>query len=393
MTNIVIADNNHNSCELIQNYLGSLDSVGEIFCYDNLDLIDCDLKNVDIIIFDVDSKTVLENLVIVDELKTKYKNLNFIAISYEISSELVSKVLKRNVSEFLLKPIVPNILHSAVKKIFANNSEAVNKKAKTLCVFSNKGGCGKTSIAVNTAYEIASQSDEKVCLLDLSFNFGDIATFLDVNPKYTLSSVVKKFEHSDFDLTYTLCEKYKNSNLYILSFQNDTGLNSDLTTPELISRLINSLKNIFDYIIIDTSNSIDNNTVEILSSCDLILLIGTLNLISIRNCQKCLELFEEMTIDSSRIKYILNRYSENSEIKIEEIKNTLGIDVFYKIPNNYLTLIDAINIGCTVSETNSRSNIAKAYYSLASELINTNYSDVTKKYNHGIFNLLRRMGE
>ena len=100
-----------------------------------------------------------------------------------------------------------------------------------------------------------------------------------------------------------------------------------------------------------------------------------------------------MSIDSSRIKFILNRYSENSEIKIDDIKNTIGIDIFHKIPNNYLTLIDAINLGCALRETNPHSNIAKAYNSLARELINTDYINVQKNYNHGIFNLLRRMGE
>ena len=393
MTNIVIIDKNQNSKELIQNYLKNMDGINNVFCYDNLDAIDCDLKQINVIIFDIDSKNAIENLVIVNELKNKHKHLNFIATSYEINSELVSKVLKQNISEFLLKPVIANILYNAIKKITDNRKVTAQKKAKTICLFSNKGGCGKTSIAVNTAYEIAAQTEEKVCLLDLSFNFGDIATFLNVNPKYTVSSVVQKIEHSDVDLVYTLCEKYKNSNLYVLSFQNDTELNNSYTTPQLVSRLISSLKNIFDYIVIDTLNSINETTSAILSLSDLTLLVGTINLISIRNCQKCLELFSEMSIDSSRIKFILNRYSENSEIKIDDIKNTIGIDIFHKIPNNYLTLIDAINLGCALRETNPHSNIAKAYNSLARELINTDYINVQKNYNHGIFNLLRRMGE
>ena len=362
MTNVIITDKNQNSRELILNYLKDIEGIGDVLCYDDLNSIDCDIKNIDLIIFDVDSKSVLENMVIVDEFKNKNKNINFIATSYEINSELVSKVLKHNVCEFLIKPVIPNILAGVIKKIKDNSKEAVNKKAKTLCIFSNKGGCGKTSIAVNTAYEIASQTDEKVCLLDLSFNFGDIGTFLDVIPKYTLPSVAKKLEHSDINLAYTLCEKYKNSNLYVLSFQNDTGINSGYASAEIIIKLINSLKNIFDYIVIDTLSSIDETTSAIISSCDLILLISMLNLIAIRNCQKCLELFEKMKIDSSRIKLILNRYTENTEIKIEDVKNTLGLDIFHKIPNNYLTLIDAINLGHTVSEANPHSNIAKSYH-------------------------------
>ena len=72
-------------------------------------------------------------------------------------------------------------------------------------------------------------------------------------------------------------------------------------------------------------------------------------------------------------------------------------NIFYKIPNNYLTLIDAINIGATVKETNPQSNIAKAYNDLAHEILNIDFMSIKEKertnYNHGIFNLLRRMGE
>ena len=395
MTNVVITDRNNNSKELIHNYLKNIEGIEDVFCYDDLNSIDCNLKNIDIIIFDVDSKTVLENTVIVNELKTKYKQLNFIATSYEINSELVSKVLREDVSEFMLKPIIPNILNASIKKITEKNENKLQKKAKTICFFSNKGGCGKTSIAVNTAFEIASQTNEKVCLLDLSFNFGDIATYLDVNPKQTINSAVKNIEHSDADLAYTLCEKYRDTSLYVLSFQDDTGLNVKFNNPDLISRLINSLKNIFDYIIIDTQSTIDETSASILSASDLIILIGMLNMVSIRNTQKCLELFENLEINSSKIKLILNRYIENSEVKQEDVREAVGVDIFHKIPNNYLTLIDAINIGHTVGEINPRSNIAKAYQSLAREIINIDYTNLqnSKNYNHGIYNLLRRMGE
>ncbi len=394
MINVIITDKNSKSRELIQSYLKDIPEINEIYCYDDLNSVDCDIKKIDLIIFDIDSKSCIETLVIADEYRNKNKNLKFIAISYEINSELVSRVLKQNISEFLLKPIVPNILSASIRKI--TESEKDNrKKARTICIYSNKGGSGKTSVAVNTAYGIASQTNEKVCLLDLSFNFGDIATYLGVDPKHTILSVTQKIEHADKDLAYTLCEKYRDTSLYVLSFQNDTGLNAKIASPEVVTKLVNSLKNLFDYIVIDTMSTIDETTASIFSVSDLIILIGMLNLASIRNCQKCYELFDNIGISSSRIKLVLNRYIENSEIKQEDIKQTIGAEIFHKIPNNYLTLIDAINLGHAVSEINPYSNIAKAYQSLAQEIVNIDYINLedSKNYNHGIYNLLRRMGE
>lgn len=395
MINAVITDKNNSSKELIQSYLRDIEGIGEIYCYDDLNSIDCNLKNIDIIIFDTDSANSLENIVIANEYKKKFKNLNFIAISYEINSELVARLLRQNIDDFLIKPIIPNILAASVKKILDKRINRPLKKAKTICFYSNKGGSGKTSTAVNTAFEIASQTGEKVCLLDLSFNFGDISTYLDVKPKYTLSSVAKNLEHSDNELAYTLCEKYRDSSLYVLSFVNDTLLNTKFNNPEIIVKLINSLKNLFDYIVIDTQSTLDENSASIFYNSDLVILIAMLNLVSIRNCQKCLELLNNMEINSSRIKLILNRYMDNSEVKPEDIKEVLRTDIFHKIPNNYLTLIDAINLGHTVGEINPHSNIAKAYHNLACDIINIDYTNLedSKSYNHGIYNLIRRMGE
>lgn len=392
---IVLSDANKDSRDIIYSHLNKIEGIDNVYCYDNLSSIDCDLKKTDIVIFDINSNNAMETLVIVNEFRNKNKNLKFIATSYEINSELVSKVLKENVSDFLIKPILPNILSVAIKKIADSEKETKEKKAKTICVYSNKGGCGKTSIACNLAYEMTLQSDEKVCLLDLSFNFGDIATYLDLECKYNMLSVVQKIEHADKNLVFTLCEKYRNSNLYVLSFLDDITLKSKRPTPEVIVKLINSLKNIFDYIIIDCTSTIDEITNSIINASNLILLIGILNMASIRNCQKCLELFNNMGISSSKIKLVLNRYIENSEIKADDFKNVTGHEVFHKIPNNYLTLIDAINVGHNVSEINPYSNIAKGYQNLARKIISIDFVSLedSKNYNHGVFNLLRRMGE
>jgi Flp pilus assembly CpaE family ATPase len=92
---------------------------------------------------------------------------------------------------------------------------------------------------------------------------------------------------------------------------------------------------------------------------------------------------------------VINRYIENQTITLNDIENSVGRSVFATIPNNYLTLIDSINIGRTVREVNPQSNIAKAYAKIAQDVMKLNFADLQTKtnYNHGIFNLLQRMGE
>ena len=391
MLKTIIIDKNAQSAELLENNIKGIQNIEFLCKYSSVFDVE-DVLNIDLILFDVALKEFDAIFSKIREFKQKNKNLKFIALSYEINSELVTKVLNEGVSEFLLKPIIPALLETAIKKI----ETPTLKKASTISVFSNKGGVGKTSLAINLAYEIYRETKEKVCILDLSFNSEDVAAFLDIEQRFDIDYIMSNIENSNKELLLSLMCKYQDTELYVLEAQED--ISPELKyTPQKISKIINSLKNIFDYIVIDTSSLINELNISILNNSDLILLIGLSNMPSIRNCQKCYELFDNIGYKDDKIKLIVNRFIENSELTINDIKNTLDQNVFYKIPNNYLTLIDAINIGATVEETNPQSNIAKAYKDLTHEILNIDFISIKEKektnYNHGIFNLLRRMGE
>lgn len=396
MLNTIVIDKNENSRELICSYLkGFEDAVLFASAADFCEA--CNLDEVHLIIFDVDSNNIDNTILKIKEIKSKFPAIEFIATSYEINSSLVSRVLKEDVKDFLLKPVIAPILESAVKKVQNAKKGVELLRANTICVYSNKAGSGKTSLAVNLAYELAQNTEKKVCLLDLTFNPEDISTFLNMSFNNNAQVVLSELKNQNDKTMFNYINRYGSSNLYVFSFKEEFNLSSKFDTVS-VSKIINSLKNIFNYIIIDSSSTLDETTISILNNSDLILLLGLMNLASIRNCQKCCELFDNLNYNKNKTKLIVNRFIENSEISLEDMQQTIGADVFYKIPNNYLTLIDAINLGKTVIETNPQSNIAKAYKNLAREVASLDFLSLgedNKKanYNHGIYNLLRRMGE
>ncbi len=395
MLNVIIIDKHKNSTDFLKDFLFKYENTEMIDCFDDFSMIDItkeNLKNIDLIIFDIDSNNADECFKKIKTIKEKYKNINFVALSYEINSELVTKTLKEGVREFLLKPLIPTIFETTLKKIENEKNNIKTTDSIAISIFSNKGGVGKTSLAINLAYQIAKKTSKKVCLLDFSLNSEDICTFLDIKPKFNIDFILNNIETSDEKLLLSMIDNYQNSNLYIFSPEKDMNINFKYT-PQKTTKIINSLKNIFSYIIIDAPNIINETTLAILNNSNLTLLISMLNLTSIRSLQKCYELFDNIGYKNDKIKLIINRYIEKSDITIKDLENTIKKEVYFKIPNNYLTLIDAINIGKTVEETNPQSNIAKAYGSLAQEIINTDFSNNAKIYNHGVFNLLRRMGE
>ncbi len=388
----VIIDPENNSREIILNYLARIEDINVTQEFNDvltaMNFITESRPH--LIIVDISQKTQMA-LDIIVKISNSLKNSKIIVLSYDMSPETVIKALRAGAREFLTKPLIENDFIQAVEKlkdlILGNINDTT--KCKVITTFSNKGGIGKTAIATNLAVELANMTKERVALVDLNMQMGDITTFLDLNPSFDTSYVINNLERIDEGFLLSTLEKYGNSSLYVLADPPDLE-QAEVITSENITTLINVLRNVFSYIIIDTTASFDSKTITALDNSDLVLLISIINLPSVRNCQRCFDLFKRLGYTKDKIKIIVNRYMENEEIKVEDVEDVLGHPVYFKIPNNYFTIINAINKGLPVCEINPHSNIAKSFKELAALLSdNFTYTNTQKpQKREKSFNLL-----
>lgn len=383
--NTVIIDNEQTSRVLVASYLNMVPDINILGEFDDVlsaySFINENRPN--LVIVDISQKTQMA-LDIVNKISNNIKNTKIIVLSYDMDSEIIVKALRAGAREFLVKPLIQKDFLQAVEKlkdlVLGNINDTT--KCKVITTFSNKGGIGKTSIATNLAVEIANMTKERVALVDLNMQIGDVTTFLDVSPAFDTSYVINNLERIDETFLLSSLEKFHHSNLYILADPPDLE-QAEVITSENITTLINVLRNVFSYVIIDTTSSFDGKTITALDNSDLVLLITILNLPSVRNCQRCFELFKRLGYAKDKIKIIVNRYMENDEIKPEDIEEVLQHPVYFKIPNNYFTIINAINKGLPVCEVNASSNIGKSFRELAALLSDNftydNNAKVTKR--------------
>ena len=138
-----------------------------------------------------------------------------------------------------------------------------------------------------------------------------------------------------------------------------------------MAKLFEILKETFSYIVVDTDNTFDGKTITALDNSDMLFLVTIVNLPALRNCQRCLDLFEKLGYEDDKIKIVINRYMENDEIKAEDVEKLLAKEIYWKIPNNYFSLMAAINKGVPVSELNPASNVSQSYRELAIHVADT----------------------
>ena len=306
-----------------------------------------------------------QKLELILKVTKECKSCKVLALSDNPSVDLIIEIMRAGAKEFVPIPIIKSEFFESVNKLLSEfNETKKTNNCKIISVFSNKGGIGKTSLATNLALELSKITKENIALIDLNFQMGDITTFLDLKPSFNISYMLENLDKINETFLLSTLERYKKTSLYVLA-DPPYFKQADNIQPRQITKLFNTLKETFSYIIVDAEASFEGKNIAALDNSDLVLLVSVANLPALRNTQRCLELFEKLGYDKEKVKIIINRYMENDEIKEADVEKVLSKKIYWKIPNNYFAIMTAINKGIPVSEINDSTNIARSYKNLA----------------------------
>ena len=322
-----------------------------------------------------------EKLELIKRVSAQCPHCEIIVLSDNPTVDLIVQIMRTGANEFVPVPLIKNDFFDAMNKTIAKFEDPKKVAVcKIISVFSNKGGMGKTTLATNLALELAKNTNENVALLDMNFQMGDVTTFLDIKPSFNISYMLDNIDKINETFLLSTLEKYRNSKLYVLADPPYFKQAEDISTAR-ISKLFSILKETFSYIVVDAEASFDDRNISVLDLSDIILLVTVANMPTLRNTQRCLELFDKLNYDSQKIKLVVNRYKDSDEIKIEDIVKLLSKQVYRKIPNDYNTSMTAVNKGIPICAQDTSSEIAKSYSDLAKDISENFYKDnMVKKF-------------
>lgn len=331
----------------------------------------------DVVLMDI-NMPVMDGIKATEEISLSVPETTIIIMSVQGEQEYLKKAMSAGAREFINKPFSSEDLIRIIQKAYMMESKRRENfkvpkvkeeiKSKVITVFSTKGGVGKTTVASNLAVSISRTTKKKVALVDLDLQFGDIAIMLNVSVKNTISDLIKEFEKLDLELMDDyLVTHFSGVRVLPAPIKPEYA---EYITSSHVEKIINTLKENYHYIIIDTSASFHETVLTSLDMSDNILMISTLDLPTIKNIKAGLDVMESLHYTNEKIKIILNKATEQYGIKYKDFENTIKHTIWAYIPEDSNTVISSANKGFPFVMTRTETKVAKAISGITNELIN-----------------------
>ncbi len=255
--------------------------------------------------------------------------------------------------DYLCKPFASaelaarlTVLLRRAKALEAAQSQMLQKsaQARVIAVHSLRGGIGSSSLATNVAIGLNALWQSNTLLLDMVPHAGQQALMLNMSLKRTWA-----------DLGAIPPEELDLNTLSAITRQHESGLHLIAapklpTDAETISAAhfdiaLKLLQSRYEYIVVDLPHDFSSFTLEALQTADIILLLVSPEIASVRAASIALETYKQLNYPEEKVKIVLNWTFEKDGLAHDAIEKALHAPLQLVIPYGGRRFISAINRG------------------------------------------------
>jgi pilus assembly protein CpaE len=278
-----------------------------------------------------------------DYLRVNRPHLGVVLVRAQVDTQVLQEALRAGVREVVHYQDSAGLAQAVARSAAltaalreqvppASAPPAKRPHGRVVTVFSAKGGCGKTTLATNLSAALADKGRRQVCLVDLDLAFGDVAISMQLYPARTIADALPLNGAIDAAAVQAMLTRHSPGLDALVAPLEPTT--ADAISPSLVTRLLEVLREEFDYVVVDTPPTFDDIVLAALDLSDLIALIATLDIPAIKNVKVALETLDELNYPRDRIRLVLNRADSKVGLAVSEVEKSLRTTICAQIPSS-----------------------------------------------------------
>jgi pilus assembly protein CpaE len=322
----------------------------------------------------------------------KDREIKVILIADEVSPMSLHQLLRLGADDFVPYPLPDGALHDAIDRLRRPAPAPVvvqvpadpeyqaptfkargDRNGVILPIHGMAGGTGASTFAVNLAWELANVQKidgPRVCLLDLDFQYGTAATYLDLPRKESVFEVLSDTGNADSDAFLQSMLTY-NEKLSVFTAPADM-LPLDFVSGEDIGRLLDMAQQNFDFVLVDMPSTVVAWTEAVLSRAHVYFATIELDLRSAQNVLRFVRALKAEALPHEKLRYVLNRAPRFTDLsaksRAKRMAESLDIAIELQLPDGGVQVTQANDHGVPLSESAPKNPFRKEMQKLAKSL-------------------------
>jgi pilus assembly protein CpaE len=277
-----------------------------------------------------------------------------VVITQAFDESVARRLMQMRVADFLVKPVPPVELVQTCARVAKKPASSDSAEAQIITFLPAVGGAGVTTLAVQTAMLLlnsGTRGKTATCLVDLDFQHGACADYLDIEPRLNINEIEPRPERLDRQLLEVMLSHHASGLAVVAAPNRPAEMRS--FDPDVVTRLLDLVSSNFDYVVFDMPRTWFSWTDSVLLGSNKLFIVTETTVPGLRHAKQLVEAIRERLGDGPHPQVIINRFEQtlfSAGLRRSDVEQALGEAFAASIPNHYSMVREAIDRGVPLEE-------------------------------------------
>jgi pilus assembly protein CpaE len=336
----------------------------------------------DVVLLDVAFAGAADGFPIVEQIHAEAPNSSVIVTSPQGAPEAMRLAMVAGARDFLTLPFQATDLIGSIRTVHGHELQRRRRTAqatsdasaepritpgKVICMFSPKGGVGRTTMAVNLAIALKSLSQKRVALVDCNLPFGDVSIMMNLHSSKTIADLISSVGDLSAEVLDSVMLPHE-SGVRVLAAPTRPEF-AELFNPDHIKQIVEAVRRENDYVVVDTWTSFHEIILGLFDISSVIVLLTTLDMPAVKNIRLFLDVANALQYPQDRIMLVLNRADSTGGLRVEDIEESIQHAVGANLVSAGELVTSSINRGIPFLLSDPQATISRNVLQLARQLL------------------------